>query len=238
MYTLPALNTLPATHNKQWDFSEPTPSSKVLNEKPAVYQPVKKHPILHATPKIHYRVHNSLPLVPVLGQNNQVHVLTAYSLKISFNIIHHLRLRLPNDLSTGFLSKNLRVLLFDPMRATCPSIQPSSIWSPSHYTLFYVLLFPPSSLLRSKIALSTLFSNATQNFICSSFLTSGILIPWCRFQISELLQHLLRLYYLNTCSNFVHDTSIYIYIYTYIYILLSFLVHPLRNQVRDRVLLF
>jgi hypothetical protein len=38
-------------------------------------------------PKVHYRVHNNLPLVPIVRQINPVHILTGYSVKILFNII-------------------------------------------------------------------------------------------------------------------------------------------------------
>ena len=55
--------------------------------------------------KVHYRIHNSQPLVPILRQIDAVHVLLSYSLR-SLLPSPHLCLRLPNGLfPSGFSIK-------------------------------------------------------------------------------------------------------------------------------------
>jgi hypothetical protein len=51
-------------------------------------------------PKVHYRVHKSSPLVPILSQINPIHTIPSYLSKIHFNIVHHLRLGLRSGLFT------------------------------------------------------------------------------------------------------------------------------------------
>lgn len=41
-------------------------------------------------PKIHYRVRNYMPIVPILNQKNPVRTLTHYHFEVNFNIIFHL----------------------------------------------------------------------------------------------------------------------------------------------------
>jgi hypothetical protein len=58
-------------------------------------------------PMIHYRVHSSPPLIPILSQINPVHTTPSYISKICFNISSNLRLGLPNGLIlSGFPPKS------------------------------------------------------------------------------------------------------------------------------------
>ena len=51
-------------------------------------------------PKVHGRVHNSPPFVPILSQTHPLRTLPSYFLKVHFNVrpIHHTRLNLPSGL--------------------------------------------------------------------------------------------------------------------------------------------
>jgi hypothetical protein len=72
-------------------------------------------------PKIHYRVHRSPPLVPILSQIDPVHVIPSYLSEIYFNIVHR-----PTSWSSsglfpsGFPTNILYSFRFSTFRATCP----------------------------------------------------------------------------------------------------------------------
>jgi hypothetical protein len=47
----------------------------------------QEFPNILPNPKVYYRVHKSLPLVPILRHTNSVHKIQSYFFKVDFNII-------------------------------------------------------------------------------------------------------------------------------------------------------
>jgi len=82
-----------------------TPWARVLLEKLTVTQPIKKFPCLLWNPKVHYRVHNSPSLAPILSQMNPVHNFPPCFFKIHSNII------LPSTPISGEFGRTLKELV-------------------------------------------------------------------------------------------------------------------------------
>jgi hypothetical protein len=82
---------------------------------------IQEIPRILLKPKVHYQVHNSPPLVPIMSENNLVHVLRTYFFKIYFIIIlpstsSSSKLSLPSH----FLKKKKLCMLCFFMCAKCP----------------------------------------------------------------------------------------------------------------------
>jgi len=87
-------------------------------------------------PKVHYRVHKSLPPVPTLSHTHPIHIFPSSFLKAILISTSLLRLDLPSGLfPSGFPIKISYVFLICPMRATSPvpshtprTDHPNNIW--------------------------------------------------------------------------------------------------------------
>ena len=64
------------------DYMEESPSCEAKR-----FSPSQEIPHNLWNPKVHYRIHNSLPTAPILTQINKVHVLPSVSCRIHFNIV-------------------------------------------------------------------------------------------------------------------------------------------------------
>jgi hypothetical protein len=65
----------------------PIPWCRILFEKLIVTHLVKKYPAFLCNPKVHYRVHTSAPLDPILSQLKPVHLIDPCFPKVHLNVI-------------------------------------------------------------------------------------------------------------------------------------------------------
>jgi hypothetical protein len=90
-----------------------------------VYQPyaLTNQPIpWRQNPKVHHRIHDSPPMVPILSPANPLHTPQPISLRSILIPSSHLRLALSSGpFPSGFHTKTLYTFLPSPMRATCPA---------------------------------------------------------------------------------------------------------------------
>ena len=115
-------------------------------------------------PKVHYRIHNSPPPVPILSQIDPVHAPNPTSRRFILKLSFHLRLGFP----WGFPNETLHAFLPLTCYMPCPSQSswfdhPNDIWwrvqntkSPLLCSLLHFSV--TSSVLRPNVFLSTLLS--------------------------------------------------------------------------------
>jgi hypothetical protein len=78
-----ALSETAASRLLLTNFVELSPSREI-----ASHAAIQEFPKILWNPKVHFRVHKSSPLAPILSQINLVHTIPSYLTKINFNIIH------------------------------------------------------------------------------------------------------------------------------------------------------
>jgi hypothetical protein len=118
------------------------------------------------SPKIHYRVHKSSPLVPILNQFNLIHTIPSYISKTHLALSIHLRLGIPSGIfPSAFPINILYAFLLSPVRATSLRISSSLTWpfylylekSTSYEAPHYAVL---SNLLSLHLSLVKIFTSA------------------------------------------------------------------------------
>jgi hypothetical protein len=112
------------------DKGDTSKKKRFLLEKLIITRLVKNSPPFMELCKVHYRVHKTPPLVPILSQMHLDHNFTPYSPRIQFNINLHLRLNHPSGLfPSSFPTKTLYAFIISPCVLNVSPISSSLIWS-------------------------------------------------------------------------------------------------------------